>query len=620
MSRKPLELNPQSFGQDNMARYIANTWLTYNAQRRPKLDLWLELRNYIFATDTTTTTNKSLPWKNSTTLPKLCQIRDNLHSNYISALFPNDDWIKWEAYSLNDGTKSKVTAIESYMGNKTREGHFRTEMSKLLYDYIDYGNAFATVDYESSYIKNAQGEKVIDYIGPKVRRISPQDILFNPTAATFKDSWKIIRSIRTLGELKMMAEDEPDNHYLQTAIGQREKMMSHMNAYGIEDIDKNTAFQVDGFGNYSQYLQSGYVEFLEFWGDISDGDAGTLRRGRVLTIIDRMYTIRDEPLPQWYGSAPIFHVGWRTRPDNVWAMGPLENLVGMQYRIDHLENLKSDAMDLAILPPLVVQGEVEEFQYGPGVEIHVDEGGNVTELAKNVQWVLQADNSIEKLEQRMEMYAGAPREAMGIRTAGEKTAYEVQQLQNAAGRIFQEKVTTFEIELLERVLNAMLETATRNLDQGDVVRVMDDDLGVIQFLTITKDDITASGKLRPIGARHFAAQAQLVQNIQGLSSSAVWQAVAPHLSAKNLATLMEDALGLRRYQLFSPNVAIFEQQETQRLVSQAQEDLQIEQQQQAPASGGPTAAAKPGAPNAATQYENTFQARQQANQAISGGK
>jgi hypothetical protein len=353
-------------------------------------------------------------------------------------------------------------------------------------------------------------------------------------------------------------------------------MFAHMNSHGIENLDKDEGFQVDGFGNYSEYLQSGTVEFLEFFGDLHDQETGKVLRNHVVTIVDRMYVIRKAALPNWMGHAPIYHVGWRTRPDNLWAMGPLDNLVGMQYRIDHLENLKSDAMDLAVLPPLMIKGEVEEFRYAPGAEIHIDENGDVQELARNVQWVIQADNSIQLLEQRMEMYAGAPREAMGIRTAGEKTAFEVQQLQNAAGRIFQEKATSFEIELLEKLLNAMLETAARNLDKKDVIRVIDDDLGVQQFMSITKEDITASGVIRPVGARHFAAQAQLVQNLSQLSASNIWPTVAPHLSGKNLSKLVEDVLGLSRYALFKPNAAVFEQQETARLVQQAGEDLEME--------------------------------------------
>ena len=574
MSKKPLSMFTK-FGGDPMAGNISQTWLTWNAQRRPKIDEWKELRNYIFATDTTTTTNQSLPWKNSTTIPKLCQIRDNLHSNYISALFPNDDWLRWEAYTQNDATKAKRLAIEAYMSNKCRISHFRIEMSKLLYDYIDYGNAFATVDYEASYREDAQGNKVPDYVGPKVRRISPLDIVFNPAASSFKDSFKIVRSIRNIGELVMMSEDEPDNMWLKNALQNRDKMLAHMNAYGIEEFDKSDGYQMDGFGNYFEYLQSDYVEFLQFYGDMYDSDSRQLQRGRVITVIDRMWVIQNDPIPSWFGSSPIFSAGWRRRPDNLWCMGPLDNLVGMQYRIDHLENLKADAMDLAVLPPLVISGEVEEFVWKPGAEIHVDENGSVNELARNVQWVIQAENAVQALEQRMELYAGAPREAMGVRTPGEKTAFEVQQLENAAGRIFQEKITNFEVELLEEVLNSMLETARRNLDGSDVIRSMDNDLAVQQFIEITKDDITASGVLRPIGARHFAAQATLLQNLQGIFNSPLAQVVAPDLNRSNLEKLIEDVLGLNRYQLFQPNKAVFDQQQTAALTQQAQENNQV---------------------------------------------
>lgn len=576
MAKKPLEVSA-AFGRENVAKYIANTWHTYNSQRRKKIDDWKELRNYIFATDTTTTTNKGLPWKNSTTLPKLCQIRDNLHSNYLSALFPNDEWLKWEAYSKNDASKQKVETIEAYMSNKVREGHFRTEVSKLVYDYIDYGNVFATVDYEASYATNVKGEKVPLFVGPRIRRISPLDIVFNPLANTFRDSFKIVRSIKTVGELIKQSQEYPEDNYLKGALDKRLKLLKHMQSYGLESLDKDEGFQVDGFGNYTEYLQSGYVEILEFYGDIHNLDTDEYQSDRVITVIDRMWTIRNDPYNNWLGCAPIFHVGWRTRPDNLWAMGPLENLVGMQYRIDHLENLKADAMDLAVLPPLVIKGDVNEFVYGPSAEIHLDENGEVTELARNAQWVIQADNNIDRLEMRMEQYAGAPREAMGIRSPGEKTKFEVQELQNAAGRIFQEKLTTFEIELLEPALNAMLEKARRSMDGVDWVKVLDDDLGVQRFMEITKEDITASGVLRPIGARHFAAQAQVVQNLTGLANTPIWQQIAPHTSSKQLAKMVEDVMGFSRYTMFRPNIAIDEQAETQRLVQQVGEDMEVEQ-------------------------------------------
>lgn len=576
MAKKPLEISAM-FGRDNVAKNIAHTWHTYNSQRFPKIEAWKELRNYVFATDTTTTTNKSLPWKNSTTLPKLCQIRDNLHSNYISALFPNDEWLKWEAYSKDDAKKQKVEAIEAYMSTKTRESHFRREISKIVYDYVDYGNAFATVEFEGSYAQRKDGNRVARYIGPVARRISPLDIVFNPLASSFMDSWKIVRSMHTVGELKKMGEEQPENQWLQNALKQRDKLMAHMNAYGLEEGDKSEGILIDGFGNYQEYLQSGYVEFLTFYGDYHSADDGTYASDQIITVVDRMWVINQRPYDSWLGHAPIYHVGWRTRPDNLWAMGPLDNLVGMQYRIDHLENLKADAMDLAVMPPLVIKGEVESFEWKPNAEIHIDENGEVTELAKGTQWVITADNNIDRLEMRMEQYAGAPREAMGIRSPGEKTAFEVRELQNAAGRIFQEKLNHFELEMLEPLLNAMLETGKRNMDASDWVRVLDNDLGVQSFMEITKEDITASGVLRPIGARHFAAQAQMVQNLTSLSNTPIWQQIAPHVSSLQMSKMVEDLLGFGRYQLFRPNVAVSENADTQRLAAQTQEDLAVEQ-------------------------------------------
>ena len=580
MAKKPLQIN--EFGRQDIAKFIANTWDRYNSQRHEQIERWKEQRNYVFATDTTTTSNKSLPWKNSTTLPKLCQIRDNLHSNYISALFPNDQWLKWEAYTLKDASKEKASTIEAYIGNKCREGGFKRVLSQLLYDYIDYGNAFATADYISEFRTDGD-ERVAGYVGPVARRISPYDIVFNPLSASFKDSFKIVRTIRTVGELAIMAEEDPQNVWLQEAIKNRSKICGHMNSYGLDDFHKQEGILIDGFGNMQEYLQSGYVEFLTFYGDTHDAETGELSKGREIVVVDRVWKIQDRPINSWFGSAPIYHVGWRLRPDNLWAQGPLENLVGMQYRIDHLENAKADAMDLGIHPPLVIKGEVEEFRYGPGEEIHIDENGDVTELARNAQWVLQAENSIDRLEMRMEQFAGAPREAMGIRSAGEKTAFEVQQLQNAASRIFQEKISTFETELLEPLLNAMLEVGRRNLDASDVIRVLDNDLGVTLFMDIKKEDITASGVIRPIGARHFAAQAQLVQNITQLANTPIWQQISPHVSVKSLANLVEDVFGLNRFSLIQPNVAIFEQMETQQVAGQAQEEMMM--QQQAPILG-----------------------------------
>ena len=566
-----------------LAGQLTQLYDRWKQQRNNVEEEWLELRNYLFATDTSTTSNNSLPWRNKTTVPKLTQIRDNLHANYMDALFPNDSWFKWEGYSEDAVTKDKRATIESYLKNKIREGGFKETISKCVLDYIDYGNAVGDVEWvNESHIDEVTGETITTYIGPKVVRISPIDIVFNPTASEFRYSPKFTRVVKTIGELKKDVETRPEFRYDREVFNKVTDIRSVLTNYRTEDLDKAQAYIADGFGTLSDYYQSGYIELLEFEGDIHDQSTGQLLERRIITIVDRTHVLRNVENPSWLGKDSKELVGWRDRPDNLYGMGPLANLVGMQYRLDHLENLKADAMDLTVQPPLVIVGDVEPFTYGPFEKIYVPEDGSVTSLAPN-QAVLGVNNEINYLLMLMEEMAGAPKEAMGIRSPGEKTAFEVQQLQNAAGRIFQHKTLKFEA-FVEKLLNSMLEVSRRNMDTADVIRVMDDDLGVVSFMSITKEDITSKGKLRPVGARHYANRAQLMQNLSGVFGSPLGQIIAPHISSKKLAQLVEDFMGFEQFDFISDNVAIFEQAETQKLMNEAQ--TQIETQQQVPAEEG----------------------------------
>lgn len=564
------------YSAEDKASHIAGLWSSWDSQRAQWKAEKRELRNFIFATDTSKTSVQRLPWKNSTTIPKLTQLRDNLHANYLSALFPNDNWVSWEGYSEDAEVLSKKETIKTYISNKARESNLRTTVSQLLYDYIDYGNAFADVQYvHETKTDVVTGEEIPQYIGPKVIRIHPFDIVMNPLAENFEDSPKIVRTLKNLGELVKESEDNPDNFYLQEAIQKIKELRKVGTAMSSEDADKWCDISIDGFGSFQEYLRSGMIEILEFEGDYFDTTTMELQRNKLITIADRSIVLRETTLPGWLGSTKR-HVGWRARPENLWAMGPLDNLVGMQYRIDHLENLKADVFDLIAYPPLKISGNVEEFTWQPGAEIFLDEGGSVDFLAPPTQ-ALQADTQISILEARMEEYAGAPKQAMGIRTPGEKTAFEVQSLENASGRIFQNKINNFEINLLEPILNCMLEVSRRNMDMPDTIRVMDDDIGVVQFMSITREDITAAGKLRPIGSRHFSAQAQLIQNLTQLFNSPVGQIIMPNVSSKELTKLVEETLQLQRFQLFSENAQLLEQAERQKITNQLQEQAFVEQ-------------------------------------------
>lgn len=556
---------------DQLASQIANQFTEWSSRRAKWLDEAKELRQFVFQTSTKDTSVGNLPWKNSTTTPKLCQIRDNLHANYMAALFPNENWINWQGGDEESSSKNKKTVIEAYVKNKAEESNFRATMSRLVYDWIDYGMPIATVEYVNEVHVGEDGEEIPQYVGPRLVRISPYDIVFNPAAAEWNDTPKIVRSIKSIGELHKDVQDRPELGYEADILAKIVNIRKQLGQASQSDINKNDGYLVDGFGSYLEYIKSGYVEILEFYGDLYDIDSGTLYENHVITVVDRTHVIRKQPIPAW-NKNKFRTTQWRPRPDSLYGMGPLNNLVGMQYRIDHLENAKADAFDLIIQPITKIKGFVEDFNYGPGARIYLGDDGDVGFMPPDVT-ALNANTEIAILEQKMEEFAGAPKQAMGIRTPGEKTAFEVQTLENASGRIFQSKISFFEQEFEESLLNDFLEVGRRNLNGSDSIRILDDEIDVALFKTVTKEDITASGKLRPIGARHFATKANMVQNLNALSNSALGQdpAVNVHISGKKMARAIEDLLGLEKFGLVSDNIRVTEQAETQQMVQAAQQ-------------------------------------------------
>lgn len=559
---------------DRFATKISEFWITSNNKRQIWLNDCREVRQYVYATDTTHTSNSSLPWKNKTTIPKLCQIRDNLYSNYTATMFPNRVPIIWEANEKDANSKLKRDSITNYMNWAISQPSFKHEIDKVVLDYIDYGNCFVTVEWIDERVEQKNGIQA-GYVGPAVRRISPVDIVMNPTSPSFENSPKVVRSSISIGELKDMLEkmtndenrEEYENlwHYIKD-------IRSQAKTYNGDWQEKDDLYQIDGFTSFREYLQSDTVEVLTFYGDMYDTESGEFLKNHVLTCVDRHKLIGKKPNPSFFGTPPIYHSSWRKKQDNLWGMGPLHNLVGMQYRLDHMENMKADMMDLSTYPVQKIKGFVEDFTWQPGEKIFTSEEGDVELVQPNIQ-VQQLVQDILYIMNLMEEMAGAPKEAMGFRTPGEKTKYEVQRLENAASRVFQNKIKQFEEQVVEPLLNAMLELARRNLTGTTVIKVFDDELKAASFKSLSVEDITGIGRIKPVAARHFAEQAELVQNLTSMAQSPLWPVIQPHISGLKMSKLFERIFNIENEELVIPYVALSEQAEGQRMAQALQEQV-----------------------------------------------
>lgn len=554
--------------RQDKAKVIDDLWQRLSFERMEWLSKGLEARRYLTARSTKDTEVGSLPWKNKTTIPKLTQIADNLQSFYMAALMPTDDFFRFEGNDKESHEKANL--IEAYMGTKIRMGGFRKSLEQIVKDWVLYGNCFGGVDWEHNTTKSARtGEEIVNFVGPKLIRISPLDCVIDKRAPSFEKSPFIRRRFISLSELATHNDSNPAIPYDQQAIDDTIALRRGDRPDWTEYY-KNVGYEIDGFQAWTDYFNSQYVEVLEYWGDLFVKEDGTVLKNRVIRVAERAFILSDSEIPTWDGKKPFFHVGWRMLPDNLYGQGPLDNLVGMQYRVDHLENLKADTFDQIVHPIIKIKGdEVEDFEWGPGAKIYTGIDGDV-EIITPSHAVLNCNSEIAFYHSMMEQMAGSPREMMGFRSPGEKTAFEVNMLQQGADRVFQNKLNRFEDHGIERALNIMYEMLIRNLDIADVARVFNDDTKALLITEVTKEDVVADGTIRPVGAKHFAARTKRVQELQTFVQIMGNPAIAPHFSGLKAAKALEEELGFEKYDMVSEGAGMLEQLALKQLQAQFQ--------------------------------------------------
>lgn len=545
--------------REDIAKVVWHQWFSFNQDRTNWLNRGLEARKYVTASDTNATEVGTLPWKNKTTIPKLTQIVDGLESYYMAALMPTDDWFVWEGRDPESQIKANI--IEEYMRTKIRMSGFRHELKKIIRDWIIYGNCFAGVTWVKQTTKDAiTGEDIPNYVGPKVYRISPVDCCIDPRCSTFDDTPFFERSLVSIGDIIRHNEEVVGPKYDEKVVEMiKEARVSGPIKQSFVDFYKEAGLEIDGFLTIDSYLESGLVELVTMWGDVYVESTGEVLRNRVITVADGAWILRNEENPSWNGKKPFGMAVWRILPDNLYGQSPIDNLVGMQYRCDHLENLKADAFDQIIHPVVVVKGDTgEDYQWFPGAKWHIPVDGDVQVLRPDAG-VLACDNQIALYHNYMEQMAGVPREAMGFRTPGEKTAFEMSLLQQGADRQFIDKVNYFEESIIEPLLNLMFELMIRNMDESDVIRTFNSDKKILELTKITREDVVASGVLRPIGAKHFAARNKRIQELRTMLELAQTTGIGMHISGQAAAQMMSEELGWDKYGVVQPFAALNEQ-------------------------------------------------------------
>jgi len=547
------------------ANTIITTWDKWDRSKSPAINKWREVEAYRYATDTT-----SLPSGNAFThathMPVTGSIGQDLEAILKQVVLPHEDWFTFEPMDAQAARQEQRKTIVSYLKNRHALNGFESTIDKLKGDLVTYGNCFSQVSHVDKSVGDREG-----YVGPQPSRISPYDICFDPTASRFEDSPKIIREIISLGELFRRGENGTlDRDQVQLLL--KERQVSSSSKSGE---DKNEQYTPMGFDTYQSYLTSGFVELLWFYGDIYDADKMELHESKMIVVADTSYTLKEEDIQTASGKAHIYKSGWQDLPDNLWSMGPLENIIGINYQINHRENGKSEALDRLIYPDKVYQGDVEEMydEDTDTITYLAPEGGGVQELAINTQF-FSFDLQIDRLTHSARGAARLPSDLTGFRSQGEKTLGEVAALTEGGMRGFIDKAGNLERTTLEPLLKAEVELAHQHF--GSAFSVPNkSEAGFIEMLNVSKEDLSINGVLVPRGSKRFARKNQLLASLTQLSATPLFQVAAPHLSSIGAANLMGELLEVQDEGLFEENAQVIEATEQQQMIDQAEQSNAI---------------------------------------------
>jgi hypothetical protein len=561
---------------ENMADEILQMWTRFKNARTSWEEEMVELRAFQFATSTRTTEANQPGFKNSTTIPKLSQIATNLRANYNAHLFSNPNWVQFEAHDKDSATLEQRNVVEAYARTKAERKDYEGILGTCLDDWLFAGATFAQQRYVTEWGKDGNDNDIVTYQGPVLEKIAPADIAFDVTASSFQAARKVIRRVYTIGDIAKMVNSDEHSAFTPELLENLRITRNNVRSAGYtvapEGVDwKQTALTRDGFGNLLDYMNSDIVEVHEFYGDMYSLDTGEFLENYRITVIDRRMVIDKTPITTANGSQYLYYATPETRPDNLMGMSPLARIVGMQYKLDKLENMRADIFDQIANPTVVEQGDVEFYgtRGAPGGRYVTDEQGNVRYLVPD-STILNADFQIRNVMEMMEELAGSPRNASGFRTPGEKTKFEVQVLDNGGNRIFRDRTKSFERTFLEPILNDMIQLARENLGETDLVSTTSNQFNTTEFLEVRRDTLAVSGQLRARGSQLFAEKANALQNLTTILGQPVAQIFNQHISRIKLAQALEELGDFKEFGIIVPNIGIQEDQETQRLAQRSQ--------------------------------------------------
>ena len=228
------------------------------------------------------------------------------------------------------------------------------------------------------------------------------------------------------------------------------------------------------------------IEIIECWGTIETEKGNGEREaytGFVGAIANRGSLVRFEPTYLWSGKSPHGMCKYRDVPGQVYGIGALENVLGLQDLINVRVNQLIDIVSFAVNPEYkaIDDGILEETFTSASSKVHwVGNLDNLVPLQKDLSGLGAAMADVESLKQEFRNMVKSVGSNSG---PSSESATKTRQSGMAIGSDLGKIATYIEESTLTNIINLMIELNAQYLPEGTAVRMLEDGQPLIKQLS-----------------------------------------------------------------------------------------------------------------------------------------
>ena len=280
---------------------------------------------------------------------------------------------------------------------------------------------------------------VVEFDGPDWDNLDILDVLPQPGKKRFKDcAWAVIRYWMDLDDIKaaqaMAKASGEEPMFDQDAVDELERgVMSQ-----ITEDELKLRQQTSRYGSTSDAMGDKRfdkpVEMLEMWGTVPEEFAVKGDRKVVITIGNRNSVLRYHENPYWHGQIPLGIYTPMPDHNNLHGKSKIEVTSKMAAAMNKLINIKLDAMELFVSPPLLVSDSFiptsERMISRPGQLIRIPglnivDDKNIRPMPVDLRGLQMAFTEVEQLSRYIQQGMGISESTIaGFDAASRATARE----------------------------------------------------------------------------------------------------------------------------------------------------------------------------------------------------